>query len=102
MNILKEKRKSETFYDTYYYNFSFDARGRNKDTALHWYNTKMFQHRISYKGTTDTGILSVRSIVPEDDGNYRCRVDFRFAPTKISLSRLRVIRKYSLNHVHKS
>ena len=86
--------------------FSFDMRGEN---GRHWTDNTTFggnRANFSFKKTgmfseTNAPIiastLQIDPLRPEDGGVYRCRVDFREAPTKNTKIDLQLISEFLLN-----
>ncbi|XP_063597917.1 nephrin-like [Penaeus indicus] len=66
--------------------YSYDARNR---PASHWHNPSHFQDRAVFSVDTDT--LMLKKAQAEDQGTYRCRVDFRTNPTLTFTTNLTVI-----------
>ncbi|ROT77314.1 putative nephrin-like isoform X3, partial [Penaeus vannamei] len=64
----------------------YDARNR---PASHWQNPSHFQDRAVFNVETDT--LMLKQSKAEDQGTYRCRVDFRTNPTLTFTTNLTVI-----------
>ena len=73
----------------------YDTRGGNKsyDEARHWSDDKVLTGRAFFRGDHDPGRLILESVSNKDQGVYKCRVDFRKAPTRISNVNLNVIGK---------
>ena len=79
---------------------SFDMR--QKEKGRHWKDNRTLGNRafFHYKETgmrSETGAMQIASsltidgLIPEDTGFYRCRVDFKEAPTKNTKIHLRLI-----------
>ncbi|XP_037797703.1 protein turtle homolog B-like [Penaeus monodon] len=66
--------------------YSYDARNR---PASHWENPSHFKDRAVFNVETDT--LMLKQAQAEDQGTYRCRVDFRTNPTLTFTTNLTVI-----------
>ena len=79
----------------------YDTRGEEKsyEEARHWSDDKVLTGRAFFRGDHDPGRLILDNVASKDQGSYKCRVDFRQAPTRISNVRLNVIgkRKFKLN-----
>ena len=71
----------------------YDTRGEDKnyDEARHWSDDKVLTGRAFFRGDHDPGRLVLDSVAARDQGVYKCRVDFRQAPTRISNVKLNVI-----------
>ena len=76
-------------------NFRYDTRGEDKSykEARHWSDDKVLTGRAFFRGDHDPGRLILESVSNKDQGVYKCRVDFRKAPTRISNVNLNVIGK---------
>jgi len=73
--------------------YSVDARNSTLlDQAKH-FTSPAFKDRISFNLTVQTAYLTISNIKEEDDGEYRCRVDFRWARTINTIVNLQVIGK---------
>ena len=79
----------------------YDTRGEEKsyEEARHWSDDKVLTGRAFFRGDHDPGRLILDNVASKDQGSYKCRVDFRQAPTRISNVRLNVIgiREFKLN-----
>ncbi|KAG7204013.1 hypothetical protein KM043_001875 [Ampulex compressa] len=62
--------------------YSFDVRGRAFDEALNWSNSTVLGPRAYFVTVTKPAALSLEAIELNDEGIYRCRVDFKNSPTK--------------------
>lgn len=75
-----------------YYFCSFDVRGMPLDQAHHYSSPDVFGNRATFR--TDTpACLFVDEVHRNDEGVYRCRVDFRNSATKSFRYNLSVIGK---------
>ncbi|XP_061400254.1 synaptogenesis protein syg-2-like, partial [Musca vetustissima] len=70
---------------------SFDVRGRPFEKALYWSDTNSFGPRAYFVTTTQPAKLQVDNIQLDDEGVYRCRVDFQNSPTRNHRINLTVI-----------
>ncbi|XP_060645201.1 LOW QUALITY PROTEIN: uncharacterized protein LOC132783907 [Drosophila nasuta] len=71
--------------------YSFDVRGRPFEKALYWSDTKSFGPRAYFVTGQQPAKLSVENIQLDDEGVYRCRVDFQNSPTRNHRINLTVI-----------
>jgi hypothetical protein len=78
---------------------SFDVRGKHSEVASHWRDKEILDERGYFLTVTDPATLSLNNVDERDEGEYRCRVDFRQSPTRNSRVRLTVISKY-YNYIH--
>jgi len=62
--------------------YSFDVRGRQFGQARLWSSPSAFGTRAHFSSTTHPAQLKIDNIRIEDEGVYRCRVDFRNSPTR--------------------
>ncbi|XP_071744749.1 neural cell adhesion molecule 2 isoform X2 [Lepeophtheirus salmonis] len=62
--------------------YSFDVRGRLEDDAKHWSAKHPFGNRAYFRVGNDPTFLLIDAIRLEDEGVYRCRVDYRNSPTR--------------------
>ena len=74
--------------------FRYDLRGKSVRKALHWHDENKLQTRASYEGSDGRGTLTISNMMSNDKGQYRCRVDFNGAPTRVSLITLSAICKF--------
>jgi hypothetical protein len=75
--------------------YSVDARSiKNNnialDSAKHFID-KQYNGRISFNLTAEPALLTIDPIIDSDDGQYWCRVDFKWKRTTISVVSLNVI-----------
>jgi hypothetical protein len=73
---------------------SFDVRGKHSEVPSHWKDKEILDERGYFLTVTDPATLSLNNVDERDEGEYRCRVDFRQSPTRNSRVRLTVISKY--------
>ncbi|XP_034137739.1 protein turtle homolog A isoform X3 [Drosophila guanche] len=62
--------------------YNFDVRGRQFGQARLWSSPMAFGTRAHFSSTTHPAQLKIDNIRIEDEGVYRCRVDFRNSPTR--------------------
>lgn len=74
--------------------FSFDVRGRSFAKALYWSDEKVFGPRAYFQTVSKPAALALDSVSLEDEGMYRCRVDFKNSPTRNYQVNLTVIGKF--------
>eukprot|EP00090_Calanus_glacialis_P029736 TRINITY_DN4776_c0_g2_i1.p1 TRINITY_DN4776_c0_g2~~TRINITY_DN4776_c0_g2_i1.p1 ORF type:complete len:861 (-),score=112.71 TRINITY_DN4776_c0_g2_i1:337-2919(-) len=61
--------------------YSLDVMGRALSTASQWADTSSIGRRSTFRTNSDTALL-IDSITKEDEGMFRCRVDYKNSPTK--------------------
>ncbi|KAL6255732.1 hypothetical protein P5V15_012976, partial [Pogonomyrmex californicus] len=71
--------------------FSFDLRGKHSEKPLHWKDKDYLSNRAFFSTSTDPATLSVNDVQEQDEGEYRCRVDFTTSPTRNFRIQLTVI-----------
>jgi len=71
--------------------YTYDTRGKSHTEARHWSDDKVVSDRAFFKGDRDPGRLVLHDVEGNDEAVYKCRVDFKIAPTRISHVKLRVI-----------
>ncbi|XP_011639575.1 nephrin, partial [Pogonomyrmex barbatus] len=81
--------KSDTRSDIPIY--SFDLRGKHSEKPLHWKDKDYLSNRAFFSTSTDPATLSVNDVQEQDEGEYRCRVDFTTSPTRNFRIQLTVI-----------
>ncbi|XP_068153832.1 protein turtle homolog B isoform X1 [Drosophila tropicalis] len=62
--------------------YNFDVRGRQFGQARLWSSPLAFGTRAHFSSTSHPAQLKIDNIRIEDEGVYRCRVDFRNSPTR--------------------
>uniref|UniRef100_A0AAG5CY02 Sidestep protein n=1 Tax=Anopheles atroparvus TaxID=41427 RepID=A0AAG5CY02_ANOAO len=62
--------------------YSFDARGKSLQQAIHWSDEAVLKSKAYFYYDTSPPALRIKGIKQEDAGLYRCRVDFHKSPTK--------------------
>uniref|UniRef100_A0A6P7GYZ3 Uncharacterized protein LOC114342405 n=1 Tax=Diabrotica virgifera virgifera TaxID=50390 RepID=A0A6P7GYZ3_DIAVI len=69
----------------------FDVRGRAFNKALHWSDSKIFGPRAYFVTVSKPAALTLDGVQLDDEGVYRCRVDFKVSPTRNFAINLTVI-----------
>lgn len=77
--------------------YSVDARSTLITEAKLWSNQKNFGNRAKMRTNTKPAYLEINPVLPEDEGFYTCRVDFRNKPTKNHKINFTVIGKIILS-----
>ncbi|KAI8129944.1 hypothetical protein FF38_11844 [Lucilia cuprina] len=62
--------------------YNFDVRGRQFGQARLWSSPLAFGQRAYFSVTSHPAQLKIDNVRLEDEGVYRCRVDFRNSPTR--------------------
>lgn len=62
--------------------YSLDVRGKPLNQASHWAESSSLGRRASFRTQSSPNSLLVEELTLEDEGIYRCRVDYRNSPTK--------------------
>jgi hypothetical protein len=75
--------------------FTIDARSRSLSSALHVTN-QVLSKRASFD--LNHSVLKIESLVKEDDGLYKCRVDYRRGRTISTVTYLSVVGQYSYDY----
>ncbi|ERL90004.1 hypothetical protein D910_07362 [Dendroctonus ponderosae] len=70
---------------------NFDVRGKSLSDVVHWSDPQVFGHRAQFFTVPKPATLHLEKVLLEDQGIYRCRVDFRTNPTRNSALNLTVI-----------
>ncbi|XP_066142755.1 neural cell adhesion molecule 2-like isoform X1 [Euwallacea fornicatus] len=70
--------------------YSYDVRDPYKAKPKHW-KDKVIQSRGFYMMISEPSTLSIDNVVEEDEGEYRCRIDYSKSPTKNLRVRLNVM-----------
>ncbi|CAG9769833.1 unnamed protein product [Ceutorhynchus assimilis] len=71
--------------------YSFDVRGKSMSQAKHWSSPEVFGTRAYFQAVSEPAQLVIEDVKRHDEGEYRCRVDFRNAQTRSVLYNLTVI-----------
>lgn len=74
--------------------FSIDVRGGGSKAAKRWSDEAVFGNRAYFIVDKEPGELAIQSTKDQDNGIYRCRVDFLKAQTRNSQINLTVVCKY--------
>jgi len=61
--------------------YSLDVMGRALSTASQWADTSSIGRRSTFRTNSNTALL-IDSITKQDEGMFRCRVDYKNSPTK--------------------
>ncbi|KAL4718468.1 hypothetical protein ACJJTC_015434, partial [Scirpophaga incertulas] len=69
----------------------FDVRGRSFNKALQWSDPNAFGPRAYFATVARPAALTLDTVQLDDEGVYRCRVDFKNSPTRNFQIRLAVI-----------
>ena len=77
--------------------YTYDNRGPD---AKHWSDEDFLEGRGTFQAHKHTARLTLKDIRPGDAGTFRCRVDFKFAPTSVTKTQLSVIGKFRSHMVH--
>ncbi|VEN47730.1 unnamed protein product, partial [Callosobruchus maculatus] len=70
---------------------NFDVRGRSFHQAKLWSSARAFGDRAHFRASTAPATLIIDDVRLDDEGVYRCRVDFRNSPTRNSKVNFTVI-----------
>ena len=76
--------------------YSFDVRGRAFTKALHWSDPRIFGPRAYFVTISKPATLNLDSVQLDDEGIYRCRVDFKNSPSRSVQINLSVIGLFGL------
>ena len=71
--------------------FSYDAREHSWNQGTRWSDEFQFGDRAYFDLNRQPAALIVENIRPEEAGIYRCRVDFKSAPTRNTLVNLTLL-----------
>ncbi|KAF4523451.1 hypothetical protein B566_EDAN008860 [Ephemera danica] len=69
----------------------YDARGNRTERPEHWKEKDLVETRAYFRTITEPATLSIDNIEERDEGDYRCRVDFRKSPTRNTKVKLTVM-----------
>ena len=75
--------------------FSFDVRGQGSEVGRHWNDGSLGARARFEEKANPQPLLWIEDLRDEDEGTYRCRVDFKHAPTQNFRINLLVIGKRS-------
>ena len=77
--------------------YSYDARNGGPENGQRWSdNERGFGSRARFHWRDGPAYLHIEKIHALEAGVYRCRVDFKTAPTRNSLLNLTVVSEYSV------
>ena len=82
--------------NNYVFEFSVDLRARPLEQAKHWKNERLASRAQFDTSAASTAAFMLSNVSEDDDGIYRCRVDFRHTPTRHVRYQLNVVRKSRL------
>ena len=71
--------------------YTYDQRGKTSEDARHWSDDGALLGRAFFRADHRPGRLVVDAVGEADRAQYRCRVDFRKAPTRIAKVNLNII-----------
>lgn len=71
--------------------FRYDTRGKTYEEARHWSNDTVLGGRAFFRGDQSPSKLVLDNVKNTDRAVYKCRVDFKKAPTKIFKVNLEII-----------
>lgn len=71
--------------------YSYDVREDIQAFGKHWYDDGNLGGRAFFGGENKTSYLSIENLKQSDQGAYRCRVDFKQAPSQIYKLYLEVV-----------
>lgn len=83
----------KNYLNAYFFRCSFDVRGRAFTKALHWSDPEIFGPRAYFVTVSKPAALTLDGVQLDDEGIYRCRVDFKTTPTRNFAINLTVIGK---------
>lgn len=73
---------------------SVDLRARPLEQAKHWKNERLASRAQFDTSAASSAAFMLSNVSEDDDGIYRCRVDFRHTPTRHVRYQLNVVRKF--------
>lgn len=86
----------------FFFNSSFDSRGKPLKDGKHWANEDILTGRAFFRANDEPARLMIENVKEQDGGVYRCRVDFKKSPTKNTKVNLTVISKLFFISFNKS
>ena len=75
--------------------YSFDVRGQGSEVGRHWNDGSLGARARFEEKANPLPVLWIEDLRDGDEGTYRCRVDFKHAPTQNFKIHLEVIGKYT-------
>ena len=76
------------------YYSSFDVRGQGSEVGRHWNDGSLGARARFEEKARPLPLLWIEDLRDEDEGIYRCRVDFKHAPTQNFQINLQVIGEF--------
>ena len=73
---------------------SYDVRENVQAFGKHWYDDGNLGGRGFFGGKNKTSYLSIENLKHKDEGSYRCRVDFKQAPSRIHKLYLQIVGEF--------
>ncbi|XP_025835204.1 synaptogenesis protein syg-2 [Agrilus planipennis] len=70
--------------------YSYDTRGSLTSLPQHWQSSNL-SGRAFFRADTDPATLRIENVGEKDEGEYRCRTDYRISPTKNQRVKLLVV-----------
>ena len=80
-----------------YYFYCYLIAEKSLAEARHWSDDTVFEGRAFYQASHNPGRLVIDGVQTDDEGLYKCRVDFKVQPTTISQVKLKVNSKFLLD-----
>ncbi|CAB3368995.1 Hypothetical predicted protein [Cloeon dipterum] len=71
--------------------YSYDTRGAQPERGSHWKEKGILAERGYFRTMSEPATFNLESIDERDEGDYRCRVDFKKSPTRNTKVRLTVV-----------
>ena len=72
------------------FGFSYDMRMKNREKVSQWMDDYL-KNRAYFQTASLPATLNINQVQEEDEGEYRCRVDFKQNPTRNSRIQLSII-----------
>lgn len=82
------------WYGTFPFNYRYDVRSKSPSEAKRWSD---MENRVYFQAMSEPAHLLISNLRLEDEGVYRCRVDFKNSPTRNLRINLTIIGKLQKN-----